>query len=137
MSSNKMLRLCRRSSKQKRSDTQIGLKTAMAPVERPASFAYSELQDPSQDHLGFPDGVYLLASVVFQNVHLEKPAARKLVNYGNKRSLPLPEVKTGEHRRAYELAFSALKCKCKLNDCGNPLRCYQIFFCIQSLLTAS
>ncbi|KAG8004049.1 putative 28S rRNA (cytosine-C(5))-methyltransferase [Nibea albiflora] len=64
----------------------------------------------SQGQLDFSDRVFLLASVVFQNIHLEKPAARCLVNYGKKRGLPLPEVKDEEMlRTAYELTFNTLK----------------------------
>ncbi|TMS17702.1 Putative methyltransferase NSUN7 [Larimichthys crocea] len=69
-----------------------------------------ELQMNSQGQPGFSDRVFLLASVVFQNIHLEKPAARCLVNYGKKRGLPLPEFTDEEMRRtAYELTFNTLK----------------------------
>lgn len=72
-----------------------------------------ELQTTGQGQLGFPDRVYLLASVIFQNTHVEKPAAHRLVSYGKQRGLPLPEVKGEEMQRAaYELAFSTLKCEC-------------------------
>ncbi len=89
----------------------------LTPLDNPASSdipAISpELQTTSQGQLGFPDRVYLLASVIFQNNHLEKPAAHRLVNYGKERGLPLPEVKDeGMHRTAYELAFNTLKCEC-------------------------
>lgn len=71
-----------------------------------------ELQMNSQGQPGFSDRVFLLASVVFQNIHLEKPAARCLVNYGKKRGLPLPEFTDEEMRRtAYELTFNTLKCE--------------------------
>lgn len=77
---------------------------------------------PPQPHItiqscqGFPDRVYLLASVIYQNNHLEKPAAQRLVSYGKERGLRLPEVKDEEmHRAAYELAFSTLKCKLAIN----------------------
>uniref|UniRef100_H3C041 NOP2/Sun RNA methyltransferase family member 7 n=1 Tax=Tetraodon nigroviridis TaxID=99883 RepID=H3C041_TETNG len=56
-----------------------------------------------------PDRIYLLASIIFQNTHPDKPASRRFVNYGNKRRVPLPEVKSEEQRRAYELAFNTLK----------------------------
>ncbi|XP_072288376.1 putative methyltransferase NSUN7 [Eucyclogobius newberryi] len=59
---------------------------------------------------GFADRVYLLASVIFQNNYLQKPAAQRLVNYGEERGLALPEVTDAEMQRAaYELAFNALK----------------------------
>uniref|UniRef100_A0A8C6WT65 NOP2/Sun RNA methyltransferase family member 7 n=1 Tax=Neogobius melanostomus TaxID=47308 RepID=A0A8C6WT65_9GOBI len=59
---------------------------------------------------GFSDRAYLLASVIFQNNYLEKPAAQRLVNYGKERGLSLPEVTDREMQRAaYELAFNALK----------------------------
>lgn len=121
MSPNKSTRLHKRSSKKKRADAQlVGVKTDPAPLERPststvpASLLYPELQATSQEHLGFPDRTYLLASVIFQNVHPEKPPARKLVNYGNRRRLPLPAVKIKERQPSYELAFNTLKCKCEL-----------------------
>uniref|UniRef100_A0A667WGJ5 NOL1/NOP2/NSUN 5/7 ferredoxin-like domain-containing protein n=1 Tax=Myripristis murdjan TaxID=586833 RepID=A0A667WGJ5_9TELE len=62
------------------------------------------------DEADFLDNVYLLAAAVFQNNHLEKPAAHRLVNYGKKTGLLLPEVKDEElQRKAYELAFNTLK----------------------------
>uniref|UniRef100_A0A3B4AYF2 NOL1/NOP2/NSUN 5/7 ferredoxin-like domain-containing protein n=1 Tax=Periophthalmus magnuspinnatus TaxID=409849 RepID=A0A3B4AYF2_9GOBI len=65
-----------------------------------------------QTHEGFSDRVYLLASIVFQNSYLEKPAAQRLVNYGKERGLSLPEVTDDEMQRAaYKLAFNSLKCK--------------------------
>ncbi|XP_077388524.1 putative methyltransferase NSUN7 isoform X2 [Festucalex cinctus] len=63
----------------------------------------------SQGQSAFSDGVYLLASVIFQNSHQEKPAARQLVRYGGGRGLPLPQVKDEMLRPAYELAFNALR----------------------------
>lgn len=75
-----------------------------------------EPQVALQSQQGFPDRVYLLASVIFQNNHLEKPTARRLVNYGNARGLLLPGVRDEEEQRAaYELAFSTLKCKFVIN----------------------
>lgn len=71
-----------------------------------------EPQTTCQSQQGFPDRVYLLASVIFQNNHLEKPASQRLVNYSPDRGLPLPKVKYEEMQRAaYELAFNTLKCK--------------------------
>uniref|UniRef100_A0A8C6K654 NOP2/Sun domain family, member 7 n=1 Tax=Nothobranchius furzeri TaxID=105023 RepID=A0A8C6K654_NOTFU len=59
---------------------------------------------------GFPDRVYLLAAAIFQNQHLEKPAAHRFINYGKDRGLPLPEFRDEDMQRAaYELAFSTLK----------------------------
>ncbi|XP_075959897.1 putative methyltransferase NSUN7 [Anarhichas minor] len=93
----------------------------LIPVDKPADHnipaASPELQTTGQGQLGFPDRVYLLASVIFQNTHLEKPAAHRLVNYGKERGLPLPEVKDEEmHRTAYELAFNTLKYQELLED---------------------
>lgn len=71
-----------------------------------------ELTASGQSRQGFSDRVYLLASIIFQNNYLEKPVSQRLVNYGEERGLSLPEVKDGEMQHAaYELAFSALKCK--------------------------
>lgn len=120
MSPNRTRRLHKRSFKQTRADTQAVVKTNPGPLEHPststtsASVAHSEFQAPSQGHPGCPDITYLLASVIFQNVHPEKPVSRRFVNYGNNRRLPLPEVKSEERHKAYELAFNALKCKCKM-----------------------
>ncbi|XP_028272400.1 putative methyltransferase NSUN7 [Parambassis ranga] len=64
---------------------------------------------PSHSQQGYSDMVYLLASVIFQNNHWEKPASHRLVNFGNERDLPLPEVKNKKMQRvAYQLAFSTL-----------------------------
>ncbi|XP_006781498.1 putative methyltransferase NSUN7 isoform X2 [Neolamprologus brichardi] len=86
---------------------------------------------PPQPHItiqswqGFPDRVYLLASVIYQNNHLEKPAAQRLVSYGKERGLRLPEVKDEEmHRAAYEMAFSTLKYQELLEDMMIDSCCY-------------
>uniref|UniRef100_A0A672YMZ7 NOP2/Sun RNA methyltransferase family member 7 n=1 Tax=Sphaeramia orbicularis TaxID=375764 RepID=A0A672YMZ7_9TELE len=64
----------------------------------------------NNSQLGFSDRVYLLASILFQNNYLEKPAAQQVVSYGKERGVPFPEVKDEDmHRTAYELAFNALK----------------------------
>lgn len=114
---NKIKKLHKHSSKQTRANTQAEVKTNPVPVEQPsisitsASVAHPEPQAPSQGHPECPDKIYLLASIIFQNIHPEKPASQKFVNYGNKRRLPLPEMKSEERRKAYELAFNTLKCK--------------------------
>ncbi|XP_019730457.1 putative methyltransferase NSUN7 [Hippocampus comes] len=66
------------------------------------------LVSTSQGHAAFPDSVYLLASVIFQNSHQEKPAGRQLVRYGEGKELPLPQVEDEMLRPAYELAFNTL-----------------------------
>ncbi|CAL8354825.1 unnamed protein product [Merluccius merluccius] len=67
---------------------------------------------PAHSRLGLPDPVYLLAAAIFYNNHQEKPASRRLVNYGKPVGSVLPKVKSeGMDRAAYELAFNALKCK--------------------------
>lgn len=64
---------------------------------------------------GFPDKVYLLAASIFQNSHIQKPAAHRLISFGTKTSGPMPETRDDVTQRcAYELAFNALKCKSKL-----------------------
>lgn len=121
MSPNKTRRLRKRSFKQRRADIHAVVKTNPGLREHPststtsASVAYPEVQATSQGHPGCPDRIYLLASVIFQNVHPEKPASRRFVNYGNKRRLPLPEVRSEERRAAYELAFNTLKCEYVIN----------------------
>lgn len=123
MMPSKHKRLHKRASQQKR-DVQAKAQTSSAPLERPstgavpAPLACPEVQAQSQCHQELPDRIYLLASVIFQNLHPEKPAMRKLVNYGNKRRLPLPEVKVEERPSSYELAFNTLKCKCTLQMIG-------------------
>ncbi|KAM4621853.1 putative methyltransferase NSUN7 [Polymixia lowei] len=72
---------------------------------------------PGEGQPGFPDSVYLLAAAIFQNAHQEKPAARRLVNYGKQAGLHLPEVKDEEMQRtAYGLAFDTLKYQELLED---------------------
>lgn len=102
--------------KLKKASSQTASTKDLTPLDDPASSdisaALPELQISEQGQLGFPDKVYLLASVIFQNNCSEKPAAQRLVNYGKERGIPLPEVKDDElQRTAYELAFSTLKCK--------------------------
>lgn len=89
---------------------------AQAPLETPSGkddpAVPPDLQSTAEGQLGFPDRVYWLASIIFQNNHLEKPAAQRLVNYGKERGLPVPAVKDEEmQHRAYELAFNTLKCE--------------------------
>ncbi|XP_054649078.1 putative methyltransferase NSUN7 [Dunckerocampus dactyliophorus] len=75
-----------------------------------------ELLTTGQSHAAFSDSVYLLASVIFQNHHQEKPASRQLVKYGKERGLLLPHVEEEMRRPAYELAFNALKYQELLED---------------------
>lgn len=130
MSADKTRRLHKRSSKQTRADDHAVAKTNPGPLKHPstsstsASVAQPEVQATSRGCLGCPDRIYLLASVIFQNVHPEKPASEMVVNYGNKRRLPLPEVKSEERHTAYELAFNTLKCKC---DCTRSEKCFNMF----------
>lgn len=104
--------------KTKKSGCQIPSGTSQSPPDDPADEgipACPQINDQSQ--LGLPDRVYLLASVIFQNSHREKPAAHRLVNYGNERGLKLPEVENEEMQQAaYELAFSTLKYQELLED---------------------
>ncbi|KAM9849752.1 putative methyltransferase NSUN7 [Aulostomus maculatus] len=86
------------------------------PADSNIPSAPPEVLASSQSQVGFPDRVYLLASVVFQNNHLEKPATQRLVSYGKARGLPLPEVKDELQRTAYELAFNTLKYQELLED---------------------
>ncbi|KAM9356736.1 putative methyltransferase NSUN7 [Symphorus nematophorus] len=107
--------------KTKKAGSQIASSKDLAPLDDPAGSdipAISlEVQTTGQGQLGFPDRIYLLASVIFQNNHLEKPATHRLVNYGKERGLPLPEVKDEDMQRtAYELAFNALKYQELLED---------------------
>ncbi|XP_067455276.1 putative methyltransferase NSUN7 [Thunnus thynnus] len=106
--------------KTKKAGSQIASGKDLTPLDKPADSdippASPELLTTSQGQLGFPDRVYLLASVIFQNNHLEKLAAHRLVNYGKERGLPLPEVKDEMQRTAYELAFNTLKYQELLED---------------------
>lgn len=102
--------------KTKKAGSQIASSKDLTPPDKPADddipAASPEPQATGQGQLGFPDRVYLLASIIFQNNHLEKPAAHRLVNYGKERGLSLPEVKDEDMQRtAYELAFNTLKCE--------------------------
>ncbi|XP_020498254.2 putative methyltransferase NSUN7 [Labrus bergylta] len=91
--------------------------TSLDPAGDDVPAVPADLQTIGEGQLGFPDRVYLLASVIFQNNHLEKPAAQRLVNYGKERGLPLPVVKDEEMQRtAYELAFNTLKYQELLED---------------------
>lgn len=106
----------RRPSTLKGADSQIASSKDLTPLDDSAkgdiAATSPEHQTTGQVQLGFSDRVYLLASTIFQNNHLEKPVAHRLVNYGKDRGLPLPEVRDKEMcRTAYELAFNTLKCK--------------------------
>ncbi|KAG7230294.1 hypothetical protein INR49_024398 [Caranx melampygus] len=111
----------RRSSALKLADSQIASNKVLTPLDDPAkgdiAAASPEHQTAGQVQLGFSDRVYLLAATIFQNNHLEKPAAHRVVNYGKDRGLPLPEVKDKEMcRTAYELTFNTLKYQELLED---------------------
>ncbi|XP_049609094.1 putative methyltransferase NSUN7 [Syngnathus scovelli] len=80
------------------------------------SQSHLNLLNTSQSQSAFPDSVYLLASVIFQNSHHEKPACHQLVKYGEGRGLPLPQVKDEMLRPAYELAFNTLRYQELLED---------------------
>ncbi|XP_030252176.1 putative methyltransferase NSUN7 [Sparus aurata] len=107
--------------KTKKAGSQIAASKDLTPLDDTAGgdipAPYPELQTTGKGQLGFPDTIYLLASVIFQNNHLEKPAAHRLVDYGKERGLPLPEVEDEEMQRtAYELAFNTLKYQELLED---------------------
>ncbi|XP_019934940.2 putative methyltransferase NSUN7 isoform X1 [Paralichthys olivaceus] len=107
--------------KTKKVDSQIASSKDLTPLDAPAHCdtpaVPPELQTPGRVQLGFSDRVYLLASAIFQNHHLSKPAAHRLVSYGKERGIPLPEVKDGEMQHtAYELAFNTLKYQELLED---------------------
>ncbi|KAK5864824.1 hypothetical protein PBY51_016035 [Eleginops maclovinus] len=107
--------------KNKKAGSRIASSNDLTPPAKPAEGDIPanspELHITSQGQLGFPDRVYLLASVIFQNHHLEKPPAQRLVNYGKGRGLCLPGVKDEEMQRtAYELAFNTLKYQELLED---------------------
>lgn len=102
--------------KNQKAGSQISSSKDLTPPDKPAEGDIPanspELQTTSKGQLGFPDRVYLLASFIFQNHHLEKPPAQRLVSYGKRRALSLPRVKDEEMQRtAYELAFNTLKCE--------------------------
>ncbi|KAG5263593.1 hypothetical protein AALO_G00266500 [Alosa alosa] len=66
---------------------------------------------------GFPDRVYVLAAAIFQNTHVVKPAAHRLISFGKKTSGSMPVAKDDVTQRcAYELAFNALKYQELLED---------------------
>ncbi|XP_056239677.1 putative methyltransferase NSUN7 [Seriola aureovittata] len=108
-----------RSSTLKIADSQMASSKDLTPLDDPADsdIPAPELQTTGQGQLGFPDRVYLLASIIFQNNHLEKPAAHRLVNYGKESGIPLPDFKDEEMQRtAYGLAFNTLKYQELLED---------------------
>lgn len=106
---------CSSTHLQKTADFRVASRTNPVPLESPSIHItpafYAALPTSSQDGLGFSDRTYILASVIFRNIHLEKPPSHRLVNFGNNRGLPLPELKGKEQLAAYELAFNALKCE--------------------------
>ncbi|XP_064198153.1 putative methyltransferase NSUN7 [Anguilla rostrata] len=74
-------------------------------IERPKDPVGPPLND-----VGFTDHIYVQAAAIFQNGHVEKPADQKLVDYGRKGNLWMPEERDEEScLLAYELAFNSLK----------------------------
>lgn len=103
-------------SETRKAGSQIDTSQDQTPLGEPADIDDPTISPgtcpPSHSQQGYPDRVYLLAAVIFQNYHWEKPASHQLVHFGKKRDLPLPEVKNKKMQHvAYELAFSTLKCK--------------------------
>ncbi|XP_036372508.1 putative methyltransferase NSUN7 [Megalops cyprinoides] len=81
--------------------------------ESPEALPAGEPAEPSS----FPDRVYVLAAAIFQNAHVEKPAAHRLISYGKRTDEPLPEAREeATQRAAYELTFNALKYQDLLED---------------------
>ncbi|XP_061107941.1 putative methyltransferase NSUN7 [Conger conger] len=65
---------------------------------------------PQINDVGFADHVYIQAAAIFQNSHVEKPEDQKLVDYGKKGNIWMPEERDEEScLLAYELAFNSLK----------------------------
>ncbi|KAK2891382.1 hypothetical protein Q8A67_014025 [Cirrhinus molitorella] len=82
-----------------------------APPEPPL------LQSSPEESLACPDRVYLHAAAIFQNTHLEKPAAHRLISYGKRSEVRLPVAKDeASQRSAYQLAFNTLKYQELLED---------------------
>uniref|UniRef100_A0A3Q3VNX7 NOL1/NOP2/NSUN 5/7 ferredoxin-like domain-containing protein n=1 Tax=Mola mola TaxID=94237 RepID=A0A3Q3VNX7_MOLML len=110
----------------RKAESLVGSRTDPVPVAAPDHTVildiFPELETAGQDQLGFSDSVYQLASVVFQNNHLERPATHRLVIFGKERGLPLPDVKEEEVQcAAFELAFNTLKCELLESKCrSNP-----------------
>ncbi|KAJ8382667.1 hypothetical protein SKAU_G00034450 [Synaphobranchus kaupii] len=79
--------------------------TKQLMIERPKDLVGPKLNDE-----GFADHIYVQAAAIFQNSHMEKPADQRLVDYGKKGNLWMPEGRDAEScLLAYELAFSSLK----------------------------
>lgn len=58
------------------------------------------------------DQVYLQAAAIFQQLHKEKPAEQRCLQYEKKTNMPLLENENHPtQRQAYQLAFNTLKCK--------------------------
>ncbi|XP_041653838.1 putative methyltransferase NSUN7 [Cheilinus undulatus] len=119
------------SSKTKKSGLNNANGKDRTPVDNPtgndAPAVPTDLQTVGKGQLGFPDRVYLLASVIFQNNHLDKPAAQRLVNYGKERGIPLPAIKDEEMQHtAYGLAFNTLKYQELLEDIMTD-SCFYLF----------
>ncbi|XP_050983925.1 putative methyltransferase NSUN7 isoform X2 [Labeo rohita] len=82
-----------------------------APPEPPL------LQSGPEESPACLDRVYLHAAAIFQNTHLEKPAAHRLISYGKRSEVRLPVAKDeASQRSAYQLAFNTLKYQELLED---------------------
>ncbi|KAK1798634.1 hypothetical protein P4O66_006927, partial [Electrophorus voltai] len=82
----------------------------------PSAQPQPEAAAPGKAPDSFPDYVYLRAAAIFQSLHQEKAASHRLISYGTRSEVKVPEVKDEVlHRLAYELAFNTLKCKEECN----------------------
>ncbi|KAG1934613.1 S-adenosyl-L-methionine-dependent methyltransferases superfamily protein [Pimephales promelas] len=98
----------RRSSKNgSRTSGRVSLLDPAAPEPAPLN---TDSSDPD-------DRVYLHAATIFQNTHLERPAAQRLVSFGKRSEVSVPEVRgEASQRLAFQLAFNTLKYQELLED---------------------
>ncbi|XP_035385669.1 putative methyltransferase NSUN7 isoform X2 [Electrophorus electricus] len=83
----------------------------------PSAQPQPEAAAPGKAPDSFPDYVYLRAAAIFQSLHQEKAASHRLISYGTRSEVKVPEVKDEVlHRLAYELAFNTLKYQELLED---------------------
>nr|XP_055033275.1 putative methyltransferase NSUN7 [Misgurnus anguillicaudatus] len=89
----------------------------MDPVPPEAPVSQTDPSSPEESPSSPSDRVYLQAAAIFQNTNQNKPAAHRLISYGNRSEVSVHDTRDeSSQRQAYQLAFNALKYQELLED---------------------
>ncbi|XP_073778522.1 putative methyltransferase NSUN7 isoform X1 [Danio rerio] len=108
--------MVRKSGAVRRSQKQISALKHLSLLDRDSPEP-PVIQINPDESPGCTDQVYLHAAAIFQSSHLEKPAAHRLISYGKRSEVSIPDAQDeASQRAAYQLAFNTLKYQQLLED---------------------